>query len=517
MRVLAPWLVAVAAFVAAVAGIGPWPVGVFQDDGVYAVLAKALASGEGYRFIQMPGAPNATHYPPGYPLLLAGLWKLYPSFPENVTLFKFANAVLLGIAAWFAHRFAVKRARLSPMVAVVAVGLFTACSPVVLLSVMVLSEPLFLAVLFPTLLAAERATDSGRMRDAAVAGLAGTLLAMIRTLGFLVVPATALALAWRRQWRAAVTVLAVGAAVMLPWQIWVAAHSHEVPLVFLGKYGSYSGWLADAIRTEGLPWVIKVAWFNLGRLAFETWTHTGTVLAPLAVRGLATVAVSGLLLTGMIVALPRVRATVLFVALYLGIVIAWPFAPARFLWGIWPLIGMLFALGAHAVIGFGARPARGVPPLSLVRRLVPAGYVGSVVAGYLWFNYQSLAQGWSAQVQGSVALRAKPIAEWVNANTAPDAVLSTDDDLLIYLYTGRRTIPNSAFTAQEHMVRQSPAFAVATLRTILGTYDVDYVLAGSDYGSWAVRGLSSASPPELRIVAQVGAGAVFAPVAGGGR
>ena len=33
--------------------------------------------------INMPGAPHATHFPPGYPLLLAALWKLLPSFPDN--------------------------------------------------------------------------------------------------------------------------------------------------------------------------------------------------------------------------------------------------------------------------------------------------------------------------------------------------------------------------------------------------------------------------------------------------
>ena len=40
------------------------------------ILARALAEGDGYRFTQMPGAPRATHYPPGYPLFLAALWTI---------------------------------------------------------------------------------------------------------------------------------------------------------------------------------------------------------------------------------------------------------------------------------------------------------------------------------------------------------------------------------------------------------------------------------------------------------
>ena len=84
---------------------------------MYAVLARSLATGEGYRFLNLPGSPNATHFPPLYPLFLAGLWKLFPSFPANVTLFKFANAVLVALAAWLAWRFARRQAGMNPWAA----------------------------------------------------------------------------------------------------------------------------------------------------------------------------------------------------------------------------------------------------------------------------------------------------------------------------------------------------------------------------------------------------------------
>ena len=74
-------LVAIAALVLLVAilTVTPWPVGAFQDDAIYTVLAKALATGEGFRLINLPGSPHNTHYPPGYPLVLAALWKLWPA------------------------------------------------------------------------------------------------------------------------------------------------------------------------------------------------------------------------------------------------------------------------------------------------------------------------------------------------------------------------------------------------------------------------------------------------------
>ena len=80
------WYAAITAAIviaAVIAAIGPYPVGVFYDDGIYLVLAKALATGEGYRYLNIPGTPAATHYPPGYPIVLAALWKVTPEFPRN--------------------------------------------------------------------------------------------------------------------------------------------------------------------------------------------------------------------------------------------------------------------------------------------------------------------------------------------------------------------------------------------------------------------------------------------------
>ncbi len=513
---LVPLVLAVLAASCVVAAIEPWPVGVFQDDGIYAVLAKSLATGEGYRFLQMPGAPNATHYPPGYPLFLAALWKVYPQFPANVTLFKFANAVLLGIAAALSWRLA-RRAELTTFGAAGAVALFTACSPVVLLSVMVLSEPLFMACLIPVLLLSERAlagTPEDGIRHephwqlALGAGLAVGALAMVRTLGALVLPALVLPLLWQHRWRDALLVCAGGLVVLLPWQLWVGAHAAEVPEVFLGKYGSYTGWLVDAVRSEGLPWLLQVGWHNGAKLLYESWTHTGTILMAWPIRLVATAAILALFLPGLRVAFTRVRVTTLFVLAYIAMVLVWPFAPARFLWGIWPVMGLMLGLGAQWWWRLAARVESRAP-----RALVGAMVV-ALVAGYARFNVQSTQERWWTQVQGSVAMRAKPMAEWVNANTPRDAVLATDDDLLVYLYTGRRTVPNGRFTAQEHLVPQTPSFAVGSLRDVLQTYDVDFVLANTEYATYAVRGLIQASPPELRIVTALKRGAVFAPLTG---
>jgi len=561
---LAPWIVALAAFGATVAAIEPWPVGVFQDDGIYVVLAKSLATGHGYRYLNMPGLPNATHYPPLYPALLALLWKLFPAFPQNVTLFKFANAGLLGGAAALFFRFATRRLQLGTIGALVTVAAFSACAPVVLLTVMVLSEPMFLCGLAATLLICERAASSGRLRDAAWAGAAIAMLALVRTLGIFLVPATALVLLWRKEWRATLVLGAVAVVPSIPWQLWVSAHAAEVPAIYLGKYGSYLGWLVDAVKRDGIGFLWAVADANLKSLVAQGWASTATDTLGAAVRNATSIALAFFFGMGAARLLKRAPVAALFLAGYLLIVVVWPFAPARFTWGVWPLVGLVYALAAQAVWEWerGRGPAQeaaadrghalgegegrgvvgeiggaawGAPPKQNIASAAPSAItipspvvpfyrarrvlrplalasLAALAFGYAGYNYLGATRHWWTVVQQSVADRARPLAEWVRANTDSTAVLATDDDVLMYLYTGRQAIPNGAFTPQEHLVAQTPAFAVASLRTIIDRYHPDFVLASTQYGTYAARGLVQESPPELRIVGALSTGAIFVPL-----
>lgn len=504
---LVPWLLAALSMAVVVACIEPFPVGVFQDDGIYTVLAKSLATGQGYRYLNMPDAPNATHFPPAYPLFLAGLWKLFPSFPANVTLFKFANAAFIGVSAVLAYHFARRVVGLGPWTAALSVAAFTACAQVVLLSVMVMSEPLFLAALFPVLTACDRATRSGSRRDALIAGAAGGALALIRTLGVVAIPATALVLAWRRRWLAAFLVCVAGGVVMLPWQVWVAAHDAEVPAALLGKYGSYAGWLVDGVRDGGVAWVAQLAWFNLRLFVGGGWETLAVEQWPMPLRWFATFVATAFFAGGWWLMLRRVPVAAWMVAGYLALVLMWPFAPQRFTFGIWPLLGLHFALAVEAVVRWRPRPRSQV-----MLRWAGAGLAAFLFVGYARSNYNSASRGWWTRIQGYVADRSKPMAEWVSANTAEDVIISTEDDVLIYLYTGRRAVPLGTFTPQDHMKPQSTAFATETLRTIVRTYDVDYVLTTTPFGALAAQGLVRAASPELRLTGALKLGVIYQPV-----
>src|SRR5215475_2380768 len=91
-------------YVASVAAIGPINFfGLTEDDSIYLSSAKAIAEGQGYVLASVPGTPPATKYPPLFPLILSWIWRLCPSFPQNLSLamaVNVASGILFLIAAF---------------------------------------------------------------------------------------------------------------------------------------------------------------------------------------------------------------------------------------------------------------------------------------------------------------------------------------------------------------------------------------------------------------------------------
>jgi hypothetical protein len=122
----------------------PFPPGVWHDDGVYVLLSRALANGEGLRYTGVPGAFLAPKFPPLYPLVLAPVWIISPSFPENAAFFGAVNLLFLAVSGGLMMAYLRQRLDLSAGLAGVVVGL-AVISPVLWRVAMIpLSEPLFL-------------------------------------------------------------------------------------------------------------------------------------------------------------------------------------------------------------------------------------------------------------------------------------------------------------------------------------------------------------------------------------
>lgn len=91
------------------------------DNAGYYILGQALLQGEGYTNIHLPGTPPASHFPPGYPALLA----VAMLFGKSFTWLKVVNGILLGAGLWWFRTIAEKATGSASLawVAVILVGL----------------------------------------------------------------------------------------------------------------------------------------------------------------------------------------------------------------------------------------------------------------------------------------------------------------------------------------------------------------------------------------------------------
>ncbi|MBK8061272.1 MAG: hypothetical protein IPK33_26260 [Gemmatimonadetes bacterium] len=489
---LALFAVTALVLVVAVLTIAPWPVGAFQDDAIYTVLAKALATGEGFRLINLPGSPHNTHYPPGYPLVLAALWKLWPAFPDNIVLFKFANAFFLAAAAAGTWLFTRERLDFRPWQAAVTAIVGTLSVTVLLVTGVVLSEPLFLALLFPTLILCERAAERGDVRTAFLAGLLIGVLAMVRTLGVFALPGAGLVLLLRRRWGALIA-LGVGAMLFLvPWQLWVGAYQGEMAHPLVGKYGSYGAWLVEGYQAGGWDFAKAVVIRN----AQDIDSTVSYMLVPVTTawpRAVAFVSLLFFMLVGTKRYTRNAPVTAGFLACYILVVMLWPFEPNRFFLAIWPLFVPLVWYGIVAC--WTVTLPR---PVALPWRGAVAATVLLMTVGYMWYNGIGYTKKWWVSVQRTAGVRARPTVEWVARHTAPTDVVSTEDDLIIYLYSGRKAVPTSTFTAVQRVRTLTDAEDVAAVEEIFDAFQPNWFIVSSTTGVRTAKQFASRTPPVLR-------------------
>ena len=478
------------------------PVGVYADDAMYVILARSLATGQGLRVLNLPGAPYAIHFPPGYPLLLSVLWRLAPSFPDNVMLFKAFNAECLAVVAVGVARFV--RDRVGGPAFAAAVGIVTAVSvPLLFLGAILLSELTFLALLMLVLPAVERFADERRPAWHAVAlGVAVGACALVRTHGVVLAPAAALVLLCRGRWRDAAVLVVAAFVTMLPWQLWSARHAGTFTGPLLGTYGSYGAWWHMGYEAMGPSLFSR----TLGETIPQTYATFVVLFAPVN-RPITLVLTLVLLLACVTLAVRaywrRLPVTLVFLLGYLVILELWPGPPLRMLWGLWPLFLVLFAVGARELICLSR--GRGPAP-----RLLAAAAVLWLLAGYGAYEWRGLTGRWwethsrlaGAQIRGLVA--------WTRAFTRPDDIVSTDAEGAVFLYTGRHTVPVRTFTVDQFF--GDPPADVELRRglvPLLAQFPVRAVVTASPGSAATAMLLTEPPSPRLGIAGRYPWGAAF--------
>lgn len=398
-------------------------VGVFFDDGIYVTLARALAEGQGYHNIHLPTAPPGVHYPFGYPVVLSLLWRVWPTFPANVVLFQLLDCAALALAAWAVAVHA-RRWQLPRAASYAALPAAFVAFPLLTIVGVRISEPMFLALVALALVAADRdePSDTGAISAGVLAGLA----MLTRTVGVTVLGGIVLALWLCKRRRAAVLAAVFALPVLLPWFLWVRANTGAVEMELAANYGTYLTELAQA-GIGGMAAGGGLAVFGpVVRLALPAMP--GPLWYPAAAL------VVGLIVWGGVRMARRVPACVASLGLYLLVVAFWPYASDRFVWIVLP---WLVLLGVTGALDVWTRGRVGVVAVALAATLVAVGYLPREVA--------SLGTRGFARTAERISLPFRMLVPSIVQETPDDAVVAVAGEALVYLYTGRRTLPNYLF------------------------------------------------------------------------
>ena len=339
-------LVAVAALSAVASGSFREPP---RFDGAgYAVLARALATGQGYREIDRPDAPAHAHFPPGYPIALATLWRFTGwSIPAAHGL-SLAATVAAVVVAWRWFGTAERRDVAMLLGLTVAVNWTWART-----AASIQSEPLYLLLSQLAVLAAVRAV---RARGGVPAGTGvGVLLGacvVTRHVGVAIAVAIVLEFLLCRRFALAVAAGLTAVVVVAPWAAWVASVRDHTQVELLAQ-----GSPAERVASPQ-------AWFYLERIpdqiagpVVEVGTRFGHGRSLAIAVDLGAALATAIVLLGFARCLrsPRRRLGGLVAVLTLALLLVWPFEEAgRFLIPLVPFL-LLGAVEGLAAVLFKVR------------------------------------------------------------------------------------------------------------------------------------------------------------------
>jgi len=406
--------------------------GIYHDDVIYFVSAKAVAATGYYRIESFPDQPYQTKYPPLYPLLLSFVWRFDPDFPGNlvwVVLLSWLMLPLFLALAWFHFRLG----GFLPVESWLLCVLLAINPVVVMFSTLMMSELLFCVLLSATILAAER--------DQPVrAGFLGGLAFITRTAALPLLLTVPLVYLFRRRFREASYSFLAMFAWVAGWLLWAHAyrlHSTD-PLVLF-----YTDYLAFYRQDVSLSEIPALAWDNVG------WAvkAIGELFIFDEGTGFLTVTMDRLLTIAAVIGIVRVvrsgRFTqfTAFGTLYVVQFLVWNYPPnSRFLL---PLVPLLYAgLASEAKHLFEIIAAAFRKP-QLADRGVAAVIsllLASVAAYGLYLCYfGSFLFLPQAYRQHQFALNGNQDAySFIKQSVPVDARVLSYSDPLTYLYTGRR-------------------------------------------------------------------------------
>ncbi len=441
-------------------------VGLFVDDAVYVLLAKSLATGQGYQLINAPLPGILPVYPPAFPFLLSVAYRVFPQFPDNVWLLKAVSVAAMAGVGWASFRH-LTRDRGWPRLCSLISALTMTTIPVLVYfaTSSVMSECVFTLLQLLAVLAIEAGVrkESGGWRYVLLGAALAAAAFLTRSIGVGVIAAGGVYLLKERRWK---STLVFAAAVILfagPWTIYTRLRAPTAEQRALGynvidyttqfwhrRAGNTS---SGTIHPRELPdrlWsnATKIAGANMAMLLTPTFFRStklsGEEIFESADSGRSfSYFLSLLIIIGLALNVRRrIALADLVVAFTLLITIAWPWDTFRFVMPLAPFL-LFYLLDALRRVWELIRPKVQLQPAPSWQ--TPTVFALLLLALYLFDHVSYLRQRSDLSPAEHLPWQAifdenRAALDWIRERTPEDAVIASDNSAMVYLYTGRKSV-----------------------------------------------------------------------------
>ena len=230
--------------------------GMVGDDALYILLARAMAEGQGFNLINSPIPGILPVYPPGFPLVLAIVFRFIPQFPDNLWLLKVVSIAAMYATGLVTYCYLKRYRNLSPQLAL-GVAITSVIMPafVFLATSTVMAECVYTLCQLLTIVAIERCVEKGKEQGDWSGALTGAALAaftfLVRSMGIGLVAAVFVYLVRKKLWRTAGMFTAGVILFTAPWLAYTRIHATKAEQIQLYggsiAYGySHHFWLRRA-------------------------------------------------------------------------------------------------------------------------------------------------------------------------------------------------------------------------------------------------------------------------------
>ena len=461
--------------------LGSWQMvvgvcGVYHDDGIYVITAKALAQGAGYRLINLPNSPLQTKYPILYPALLAIIWKIWPSFPKNLVAMQGVSLCAGAASVALSYLYLVRFGYFTRGVAF-ASGLLCATSTVFLyFCTVTLSETTFSFFSIIALWAIDRQVrfPFDKRSSQILLGLVLALPFLTRTIGMAIIPAGLLVLYLSQQ---RVRWVGLGASlIVFPWILWMLIVPKWDPnqinpyANYLSFWSSFGGLnLIRIIILNLLFLFISIITISLSFMSILTQKY-GIIIMPLCIF-LGLMAITWLLIQSKY--LQILHGYLIF---YLCIVVLWPWPPYRFIIPILPFVSACLLkviqlnINKYSFISNKKTLIITCLILFLFINLISVYRTEKISSfmGYPCLKPLDEPISWSSY---------EAVFNWINNHTQADDIVASGLDPMVYLYTGHHAIrPFAADPLSLFYFKDSPPVSKEELFRFLRAYQPKYLI-----------------------------------------